>query len=135
MRRSEWRRLADPKYLNSLVPLHSDYDSLVLGSWTGGWFWVGAAHFGAGFLSCEHPFDASARGIALSFPGSDLGYEFLLGGDAPVEALTAQHADLDLDHVQPAGMLWDIVELQSAQHPAGLARGKGLVECAGRMRR
>jgi hypothetical protein len=22
-----------------------------------GWLWVGAAHFGAGFFGCEHPFD------------------------------------------------------------------------------
>ena len=33
--------------------------------------------------------------------------------DAPVEALAAQHADLDLDHVHPAGVLRDIVELQT----------------------
>src|SRR5450759_3136809 len=107
------------------------------------WFWAlgqwlvlgRRGPFWRGLSQLETPFDASARGIALSFPGSDLGYVFLLGGDAPVEALTAQHADLDLDHVQPAGMLWDIVELQSAQHPARLARGKGLVECAGRVRR
>jgi len=74
------------------------------------------ASFGAGFLGCEHPFDSGPGGIALSFPGCDLGYEPLLGGNAPVEALTAQHTDLDLDHVQPAGVLGNIVELQSAQH-------------------
>ena len=53
----------------------------------------------------KHPFDAGPGGIALSFLGSDLGYEALLGGNPPVEALTAQHTDLDLDHVQPAGVL------------------------------
>ena len=58
-----------------------------------------------------------------------------LGVDAPVEALAAQHADLDLDHVQPAGVLGDIVELQPAQHPSRFAGGEGLVERAGRVRR
>ena len=43
----------------SLVPLHSDYDFLV---WArgGSGLGVGAAHFGAGFFGCEHPFDAGS---------------------------------------------------------------------------
>jgi hypothetical protein len=28
----------------------------------------GAAHFGAGLVGCEHPFDAGAGGVSLSFP-------------------------------------------------------------------
>jgi hypothetical protein len=31
--------------------------------------------------------------------------------DAPIQALAAQHTDLDLDHVQPTGVLGAIVEL------------------------
>jgi hypothetical protein len=29
---------------------------------------IGTAHFGAGFIGCEHPFDAGLCGVALSFP-------------------------------------------------------------------
>jgi len=35
---------------------------------------------------------------------------------ASVETLAAEDADLNLDHVQPARMLGDIMELQPAQH-------------------
>jgi hypothetical protein len=34
-------------------------------------------------------------------------------GDAAVETLATQHADLDLDHVEPAGVLGRVVELIS----------------------
>jgi hypothetical protein len=47
--------------------------------------------------------------------------------------LTAQHADFNLHHVQPAGVLWDIVELQSAKDPSCFARREGLVQRAGRV--
>ena len=55
--------------------------------------------------------------------------------DAAIKALGRQHADLDLHHVQPTGMLGDIVELQSAQHPSGLLSRECLVERAGRVGR
>ena len=45
---------------SNLVPLHSDYDFFGLGLAEGSGLWVGAAHFGASFVGCEHPFDASA---------------------------------------------------------------------------
>jgi hypothetical protein len=103
--------------------------------WSGARGWkqarVGATHFGAGFLGCEHPFDAGSRGIALPFPGGDFGCEALVDGDAPVQALAAQHANLDLDHVEPAGVLGNVVELQSAPDVTRLCRGEGLIERAG----
>jgi hypothetical protein len=34
--------------------------------------------------------------------------------DAAVQALAAQHANLDFDHVQPTGVLWGKMELQPA---------------------
>jgi hypothetical protein len=39
------------------------------------------------------------------FAGVDLGGEFLVLTDPAVETLTAQHADFDLHHVEPAGVL------------------------------
>src|SRR5882672_11856749 len=86
-------------------------------------------------LSGEHPFDASLIAVALNLPGLDLGFECLAVGDAAVEALAAQDADLDLDHVEPGGMLWGVVELQAAQDAVGLRRREGLVEGAWRMGR
>src|SRR5204862_3070775 len=68
-------------------------------------------------------------------PGGNLGGELRLGGNAPFEALAAQHSDLDLDHVEPAGVLGDIVELQPAQHASRFSGGEGLVERTSRVRR
>ena len=57
-----------------------------------------------------------------------------MAGDAPIEALAAQRTDFDFDHVQLAGVLGDIMELEPAQHPPCFTRGKGVVERARRVR-
>jgi hypothetical protein len=49
----------------------------------------------------------------VSRPGGDLGDQKFAIGDAAVETLATQHADLDLDHVEPAGVLGRVVELIS----------------------
>ena len=64
-------------------------------------------------------------------PGGGLGGELRDTLDAAVEALGRQHADLDLDHVEPAGVFGNVVELQSAQQAARLWRREGLVERPG----
>ena len=51
--------------------------------------------------------------------------------DPPVQALGSQHADLDLDHVEPAGVLRRVMELQPSQEAVGLLRRKGPVQRAG----
>jgi hypothetical protein len=48
--------------------------------------------------------------------------------DASVEALAAQDADFDLDHVEPGGVLWSVVELQAAHDAMRLDGREGLVE-------
>ena len=58
---------------------------------------------------------AALRGLV---PSGGLGDKPGVAFDAPIQALAAQDADLDLDHVQPAGVLGDVVELQPAQHPS-----------------
>jgi addiction module HigA family antidote len=40
-----------------------------------GWIWIGAAHLGAGFFGCEHPFDAGSGCISLSLPGGDFRHQ------------------------------------------------------------
>src|SRR5829696_6622331 len=52
-----------------------------------------------------------------------------------IEALAAQHPDLDLDHVEPAGVLGGVVELEAAQDAPGFGRIESLVEGAGRVAR
>ena len=53
--------------------------------------------------------------------------------DAAIETLAAQHADLDLHHVEPACVPWGVVELDAAQNAPGLRGGKGLVDRACRV--
>src|SRR3546814_1320141 len=72
--------------------------------------------------------DASAGSVALSLPGSDLAFELRAIVDATVQALASQDTDLDLGHVEPAGVLRREVELQPAEEAMGLRRGEGLVE-------
>ena len=64
----------------------------------------------------------------MSFPGVDLAAEPVWVAESPVwvadsavQALAAEHADLDLGHVEPTGMLGGVVELQAAQNPPGSA--------------
>src|SRR3712207_5016511 len=77
---------------------------------------------------CEHPPHPSARRVACTLPGGDLALEPFTLADAPVQALAARHPDLDLGHVEPAGMLGGEVELQPAQDALRLRGGEGLVE-------
>src|SRR5215204_5747111 len=49
--------------------------------------------------------------------------------------MAAQHPDLDLDHVEPAGVLGGVVELEAAQDAPGFGRIESLVEGAGRVAR
>src|SRR5215207_10782681 len=96
--------------------------------WTVG---VSATHLAAGFVGCEHPLDASAGRVSLPLPCADLAIEFLWMVDSTIEALAAQHPDLDLDHVEPAGVLGGVVELQAAQDAPGFGGREGLIEGAG----
>jgi hypothetical protein len=88
------------------------------------------AHFGAGLFGCEHPVDASADCVSLSLPGGDFALEFVCIIDSTVEALAAQHADLNFHHVQPAGVLGGVVELEAAQDASGFSRRESVIEGA-----
>ena len=63
-----------------------------IGIWT--------AHLLARSLGGEHPGDAGAFGITATLPSGNLGLETFALGDAAVQALAAQHADLDLHHIE-----------------------------------
>src|ERR1700758_23804 len=115
------------------APFHSSTSAQRLCLFEG--FWIGSGELYAGALCSEHPFDASAASISLSFPLGDFGFEDFAVVDASVEALGAQDADLDLDHVEPRGMLGRVMELQAAQDAMRLGRGEGFVEGPRGMRR
>lgn len=66
----------------------------------------------------------------MSLPGRHLGHDALCALDPPIQALAAQHANLALDHAQPAGMLGDVVELEPAQEATRFGRQEGLVKRA-----
>jgi hypothetical protein len=66
-------------------------------------------------------------------PGGD----FIGEGDgiwhAPVQALAAEHAQLDFRNVEPAAVLGGVVQLQLLGQAFGLGRWEGVVEGAGRV--
>lgn len=55
--------------------------------------------------------------------------------DAPVEALAAQHAQLDLDQVEPACVLGRVVKFQALQKAARFGRGECVVQRSDGVRR
>jgi hypothetical protein len=71
----------------------------------------------------------------LSFPCGDFIDEALWIVDPAVQTLAAEYTDLDLDHIEPAGVLWGVVELQAAQNSPGFGGRECLIEGAGRVGR
>jgi hypothetical protein len=96
---------------------------------------VCTAHFGAGLIGCEHPFDGGADGVSLSFPCGDFVDEALWIVDSAVQALAAEYTDLDLDHIEHAVVFWGVVELQASQNSLGFGGRECLIESAGRVGR
>ena len=68
-------------------------------------------------------------------PRGDLGDEAVAAFDAAVEALAFEDADFDLNHVEPAGVLGGVVELETPEHASRLGRRQGGVESGGSMGR
>ena len=66
----------------------------------------------------------------MFLPCGDFADEALGVVDSAIQALAAEHADLDLDHVEPTGMFWGVVELQAAQNSPGFGGREGLIEGA-----
>src|SRR6476469_9233946 len=93
-------------------------------------------HFGAGFFGCKHPVDAGAFGISSFLPGGGFGDEPGVAVDASIETLAGQDADLDLDHVEPACVLGDVMEpqrrlllLTATPHSGQAALGSAVRRC------
>ena len=66
--------------------------------------------------------------VSLRSPEVDLGNEPVAAFDAAIETLANEHADPDLNHVEPAGVLGRVVELKPPEHPARFGRWESGVE-------
>jgi hypothetical protein len=66
--------------------------------------------------------------VSLRLPDVDLGNEPVAAFDAAIETLAFEHADLDLNHVEPAGVLGRVVELKVPEHAARFGRWESGVE-------
>ena len=60
----------------------------------------------------------------MPLPRIDLADKDVTLTDAAIQTLAAQHADFDLDHVQPTGVLGRVMELQALKDAMRLGRGK-----------
>ena len=69
--------------------------------------------------------------VSLGLPCVDLGNEAVAAFDATIETLAFENADLDLNHVEPAGVFGRVVELKPPEHAARLGRWEGGVESGG----
>src|SRR5262249_47450793 len=68
------------------------------------------------------------RLIAFILDGLDLSLEDFFVSNPSLEALSAEYAQFDLGHVQPASVLRRVVELQSSKYSPRHFRSKGLIK-------
>ena len=81
----------------------------------------------------ECPLDAAFGSVAPSLPGRNFGGEGGLIGGAARQALALEDADLDLGHVQPAGVHRGVVKFDSAQDAGGGFLAQHFLEAAAQM--
>ena len=68
----------------------------------------------------KHPFDLCAGCIASPLPGVELGDRRLSLAGLAIEALTAQHADPGVNHVELHGVFGHVVEFEARQQATRL---------------
>jgi hypothetical protein len=74
-----------------------------------------------------------ARRIALVLPCRNFDVEDGAITDAPIQALPAHDADLDLHHIQPTGMFGCVVKLQPLKNTVCFGCRKRFVQSASGM--
>ena len=79
-------------------------------------------------LPRELPLDGSMLRVAVGLPSSDLALQSTRGGNAAVQALAAEDADLDLCHVQPTRMFGWAVEAHATQPFASYSPTRHIIE-------
>src|SRR6266404_455261 len=73
------------------------------------------AHLSIRILPREAPLDGTPGSVAAFLPGTDLATDRSQVRHASIQALSREDADLDLGHVQPAGVRGRVVKLDTAQ--------------------
>ena len=86
------------------------------------------SQFSIRILTSKVPLDGSLLGIAGLLPGIDFGLQKFSAGDASVQTLPTEDANLDLSHIQPTCVLGRVVELDTAQEFLGSAYPQYVVE-------
>ena len=74
----------------------------------------------------ELPVDAGLRGIPLIGPGLRLASEGVDIWDPTAQALLGEDAQFDFGHVEPAAVLWRVVDFQPLQQAPAIERGVAL---------
>ena len=97
-------------------------------------FRVDPVHLLAGVGHLEAPCDFHPGLVPRVLPRLDLGRQRRGVGDAPVQALPGQHAQLQLGHVQPRRVLRRVMKFQSRRQPPRLLRRERLVQRPDRVR-
>ena len=87
-----------------------------------------AVKFAACFFQRELPLYRGPGGIALGHARGDVGREFLLGGNALVQAPAGNGREFAFDHVEPGRILRRVMHLEARGQGPGLLGGQVLVE-------
>ena len=66
--------------------------------------------------------------VSVVLPCVDFAGEDFLVGDAPVQTLGRENAELGFGHVEPAAVLGRVMPFEALDEPAGLRSGEGFVE-------
>src|SRR5467141_4246758 len=82
----------------------------------------------AGVGGCELPVGFGVVLVAVVLPCGDFVGEDLLVGDAAIQTLRRENAEFGFGHVEPAAVLGGVMPFEPLDEPAGLGRGKGLIE-------
>ena len=94
--------------------------------------WIQVGQFDAGVGGRELPLHRHPKVVALLLPSAAGRFQSLLVRDAAVGALTAEHTELALGHVEPTAMHRCVVQLQPVPERLASAGGKASYSEAGR---
>ena len=90
--------------------------------------WVESFKFCTGFSCGELPVYGFVCVVSLAVPLARLPLEGSHVGNAPVEALSGEHAEFDLGDVEPASVFWGVVDLEAVEQAARFVGREGAVE-------
>ena len=82
-------------------------------------FGIQPLEFYPGIFSSEAPIHSCLTFVTLILPGFDLLSQGVLIRDATIQTLTAQYAEFNFCHIQPATVLWCVMKLQLVNDSAG----------------